>query len=86
MWLLFFVVTVLTMSWKQNPSSSSKSTQTSGLKSKEQQPKVYVNMRDERFAEKKRLNDGLPPVEKMQPKQQYGTKQTMDSIKEPKKK
>lgn len=86
MWLFFFVVAVLTMSWKQNPSSSSKSTQTSGIKLKEQQPKVYVNMRDERFAEKKRLKDGLPPVEKMQPKQQYGTKQTMDSIKEPKKK
>jgi len=75
------------MSWKQNPPSSSKSTQTSsGFKPKEQEPKVYVNMRDEKFAEKKRLKDGLPPVGKMQPKQQYEPKQTMDSINAPKKK
>jgi len=70
------------MSWKQIPPSSSKNPQpSSGLKPKEQPPKIYVDLRNERFAENKQiLKDGLPPAERVRSKQQYGTKQKLDPI------
>jgi len=70
------------MSWKQIPPSSSKNPQpSSGLKPKEQPPKIYVDMRNDRFAENKKiLRDGLPTAERVRSNQQFGTKQKLKEI------
>jgi hypothetical protein len=69
-------------SWKQIPPSSSKNpSPSSGLKPKEQPPKQYVDMRNERFAENKQiLRDGLPPAERVRSTQKFGTKQKLNEI------
>jgi len=54
--IVFCSYSINNMSWKQIPPSSSKYPQpSSGLKPKEQPPKIYVDMQNDRFAEKCKL-------------------------------
>jgi len=68
-------------SHKIPPSSSKNPNPSSSLQPKPQPPKLYVQMRNDRFQENKQiLKDGLAPVDRVRSKQQFGTKQKLNEI------